>query len=178
MKRLMILTTPIATALVLAACGSGGGSAARSATTVSARQLSGVGNVLVGPSGKALYTPDQETGGKILCTGPCTAFWKPLTPGAGAPTAPVGAGMLGEITRPDGTKQITENGRPLYTFAEDSPGRVTGNGFTDQFAGHHFTWHVVRAGGSTTQSSGSRGAGAAGQTGQPGGGYGGSGYSY
>ena len=42
---------------------------------------------------------------------------------------------------------MTTNGRPLYTFAEDSPGKSTGDGFTDDFDGVHFEWHVVLAGG-------------------------------
>ena len=32
------------------------------------------------------------------------------------------------ITRPDGTKQLVVGGKPLYTFAQDKPGSVTGNG--------------------------------------------------
>jgi hypothetical protein len=36
---------------------------------------------------------------------------------------------------------------------EDSPGKSTGDGFTDDFSGHHFTWHVVHAGGKTTQGA-------------------------
>jgi hypothetical protein len=51
--------------------------------------------------------------------------------------------------------QVTINGRPLYTFAEDSPGQVTGNGFKAQFGGHHFTWNVVRAIGTTLSGPGS-----------------------
>jgi predicted lipoprotein with Yx(FWY)xxD motif len=118
-----------------------------------------VGTVLVDASGRALYTPDQEARGKIVCTGACNAFWKPLTAGAGKPTAPAGAGTLGVISRPDGTRQITAGGKPLYTFAEDSPGKATGDGFTDDFAGHHFTWHIVHAGGTKSSGNGATGGG-------------------
>jgi hypothetical protein len=42
------------------------------------------------------------------------------------------------ITRPDGTKQVTINGYPVYYYAGDkAPGQVTGNG-----AGG--TWHVIK----------------------------------
>jgi predicted lipoprotein with Yx(FWY)xxD motif len=138
--------------LAIAACGGGGktsstASAPASPATVSVRQLSGVGSVLVDRSGKALYTPDQEASGKILCDGTCTAFWKPLEAGAGKPTAGAGAGKLGVIKRPDGTMQVTSSGKPLYTFSEDSAGKVTGNGFSDDFGGRHFTWHVVNSSG-------------------------------
>jgi hypothetical protein len=71
------------------------------------------------------------------------AFWKPLEPDTSTPTAAPGAGTLGVIKRPDGTMQVTDNHKPLYTFSEDSPGKATGNGSTDEFGGHHFTWHVI-----------------------------------
>jgi hypothetical protein len=43
--------------------------------------------------------------------------------------------------------QVTAGGRPLYTFTQDSPGNVKGNGFTDDFNGQHLTWHAVTADG-------------------------------
>ncbi len=59
---------------------------------------------------------------------------------------------LGVITRPDGTKQVTAEGKPLYTFAEDSAGEVTGDGVSDEFGEQYFTWHVVVADSSATSS--------------------------
>jgi predicted lipoprotein with Yx(FWY)xxD motif len=149
--------------LAIAACGGGGisgaSSAARSDTssaTVSVRQLPNVGSVLVDHAGKALYSSDLEAGGKVVCDDPgCNAFWKPLTFSGGKPSASGGAAKLGVITRPDGSRQVTDNGKPLYTFSEDSPGKATGNGFTDDFGGHHFTWNVVRAGGATGSATAS-----------------------
>lgn len=180
MKRLITLGTAIIAAAALAACGSSSGGATTSAhtdsgsTTVSVRQLPSVGSVLVERSGKALYSSDVEANGKIACEAACTSFWRPLTPGAGKPTASTGAGKLGVITRPDGSRQVTDDGRPLYTFSEDSPGKATGNGFTDDFAGHHFTWKIVRAGG-TTASGPAQSAGTGtttSTTSSPGGSYG------
>ena len=166
MKRLIPLGMAIAAVVALAACGGGnsnGGSASASGgagsgtgsgNTVSVRQLSGVGSVLVDQTGKALYSSDLEASGKIVCDDPaCNAFWKPLTLSAGKPTASSGAGKLGVITRPDGSTQVTASGKPLYTFSEDSPGKATGDGFTDDFGGHHFTWDVVHAGGTTTSGA-------------------------
>ena len=187
MKRLLM--TPgiaIAAALALSACGGGGssgtsgnnasgaaGSGAAGSDPVSVRQLSGVGSVLVDPSGKALYSPEQEASGKIICTGGCNAFWKPVVAGAAAPKSASGTGTLGVIKRPDGGVQLTANGKPLYTFVEDSPGNATGNGFTDDFGGHHFIWHVVRAGGTTaTVAAGGGGTNAPSTTGSSSGGLG------
>ena len=104
------------------------------------------------PSGQALYSPDQEANGKILCTGACTSFWTPLA-ADGTPTAAAGVAQLGVIDRPDGTKQVTADGKPLYTFTEDSPGQVNGNGFSDAFGSQHFTWHAVLASGMAAGSA-------------------------
>jgi predicted lipoprotein with Yx(FWY)xxD motif len=184
-KRLITLGTALAAAVGVAACGGGGSSAgiastsggagpsAPSSSTVAVRQLPGVGSVLVDRTGNALYSSDLEASGKIVCDGACNAFWKPLTLSAGKPTASTGAGKLGVITRPDGGRQVTVNGKPLYTFVEDSPGHAAGNGFRDDFGGHHFTWNVVRAGGITTSGAGSSSSGATpGSTGASSGGYG------
>ena len=169
MKRLLtILTTSTAAAVILAACGSSGysgssGSPATassgSAAPVAVKNVDGVGNVLVDSSGQALYSPDQEASGKILCTGACTTFWMPLAAADGTPSAATGVTQLGVIDRPDGTKQITAAGKPLYTFTEDSPGEVKGNGFADAFGSQHFTWHAVLASG-TAASGATTSAGA------------------
>jgi predicted lipoprotein with Yx(FWY)xxD motif len=169
MMRLMAPGALVAAALVLGGCGGGGdsdssGSSAPAATTVSVQKLSGVGSVLVDQGGKAVYSSDLEAGGKIICGAGCTAFWKPVTVAGGKPTAPSDAVKLGVIKRPDGSMQVTAAGKPLYTFSEDSPGKVTGDGFTDDFDGHHFTWHVVSSGGKPAGGGGAgddsaRGAG-------------------
>jgi predicted lipoprotein with Yx(FWY)xxD motif len=51
---------------------------------------------------------------------------------------------LATLTRPDGSKQVTLNGAPLYTFSFDhAAGDLKGNGFKDTFNGVHFTWHAA-----------------------------------
>ena len=93
MKKLFTFGAVIAVAAVLAACGgSSGGESATAASsgggTVSVAEIEGAGNVLVDSSGQALYASEQETGaGKVMCTGACTSFWKPLTISGGAPKA-------------------------------------------------------------------------------------------
>lgn len=153
MKAILPLGTAIAAAVAIAGCASStttsGGSAAR-ATTVSARQIAGTGSVLVDAKGAALYAPDQERGGTIRCMGGCTSVWKPLTLAGGTPTGP---GKLGVVTRPDGSRQVTANGRPLYSFAPERPGTVSGNGARDAFGGRHFTWHVVKANGTASTAA-------------------------
>jgi predicted lipoprotein with Yx(FWY)xxD motif len=158
MKRLLTSRAALAATLALAACGGGGGSSdsattAGSTTTVAVKQVDGIGRVLVDASGKALYSSDVEADGEVRCTGACTSFWEPLTLDSGTPTAAAGTGTLDVIKRPDGTNQITVNGKPLYTFSEDAPDKVGGNGFTDDFDGRHFTWNAVLAGGKAAGAS-------------------------
>jgi predicted lipoprotein with Yx(FWY)xxD motif len=146
----------VALALALSACGGGGDEDAGPAAapsgsgmsdTVAVTSVDGVGEVLVDADGAALYSADQEADGEILCVDGCAAIWLPLTLPAGAagPTADDDLqDRLGVVTRPDGTEQIAFDGMPLYRFAEDpEPGAVTGDGFSDTFAGTLFTWHVA-----------------------------------
>jgi predicted lipoprotein with Yx(FWY)xxD motif len=165
MKRLLGSMAVTGLALALAACGSSDGSSSSgtqpgTSSTVSVASVGGVANVLVDAAGKPLYSPDQEADGMIRCTGACTSFWMPLAPGAGTPNA--NGLTFAVISRPDGSQQVTADGKPLYTFAEDSAGQLKGNGFSDDFNGQQFTWHVVVAGGGaapTAPASNSGGSG-------------------
>jgi predicted lipoprotein with Yx(FWY)xxD motif len=163
-KRLLATGAALAASLALAACGGGdsdssdSATAAASGTTVAVKSIDGVGDVLVDSSGKALYASDVEADGKVRCTGACTSFWKPLTIDSPKPVAAKGVGKLGVVSRPDGAKQVTVGGKLLYTFSEDAPGKVEGNGFADDFDGRHFTWNAVLAGGDVAGSSGGGGS--------------------
>jgi predicted lipoprotein with Yx(FWY)xxD motif len=161
MRRLLTTSAALGATLVLAACGGGRSGSSDSApsaragrTTVAIKQVDGIGRVLVDASGKALYSSDVEADGNVRCTGACTSFWEPLIIGSQTPKATAGAGTLDVVERPDGTKQVAVDGKPLYTFSEDTPHKVEGNGFTDDFGGRHFTWNAVLAGGKAAGTSG------------------------
>jgi predicted lipoprotein with Yx(FWY)xxD motif len=164
MKRLLTAVAAAVAVLALAACGGGGAdsssdssaatTSSNDAATVSVEEIGDAGRVLVGPDGKALYTADQEADSNVLCNDACLSFWTPLTIDEGAPTASSVPGMLGVSERPDGIRQVTLDGKRLYSFAEDDPGEVTGDGFEDSFDGQQFTWHVARVAGSPDSDSG------------------------
>jgi predicted lipoprotein with Yx(FWY)xxD motif len=168
MNKLLILGAAAAASIMLAACGGGSSSDSTApvngSKTVAVESMDGIGKVLVDSRGKALYASDVEADGKVHWTS--NSFWKPLTVDAGKPTAPAGVGRLGVIKRPDGARQVTVDGRLLYTFTEDSPGRAQGNGFSDQLNGRRFTWHAVLAGGKIASRSGNGRSGSS--TGQQG----------
>ncbi|HKD99336.1 MAG TPA: hypothetical protein VKB69_17295 [Micromonosporaceae bacterium] len=146
--------------LAIAGCGSGSGGTGAAGTsngsTVSVRTVNGAGSTLTGADGKTLYFADQEANKQIKCTGGCLSFWEPLTVASGmTPTAGSGVtGTLATVHRPDGTVQVTYNGKPLYEFAEDSgPGQAKGNGFADSFNGTDFTWHAATPSGAAPAPS-------------------------
>ena len=154
-------------ALGVSACGGGNSNADAASTSakhlVSAKTISGA-TVLVNSRGRAIYSPAQEKSGKIKCTASCTAIWPPVKAGSAKARKNAGVGHLGTVTRPDGKKQLTYKGRPLYTFKPEGKGKVTGDGVKDSFGGTKFTWHVVK----TKKSSAKTKPAPA-----PGGGYGG-----
>ena len=156
-------------AIGLAACGgssnsSNSASAAANTTaggtdTLATKSISGVGTVLVDSKGDALYTNNQDSGMNVACTGSCTAIWVPvMAPSSGQPTSSDQAvqAKLGTI-KSKGGSQVTFGGMPLYSFVQDSPGQVTGNGVTDSFGGTSFTWTVASTGAVSSSSSSSSG---------------------
>jgi predicted lipoprotein with Yx(FWY)xxD motif len=169
-----VLGLALATALVLAACGGGDGATGQttegqatngSGDTLSSQSIDGMA-VLVDSQGRALYSPDQERSGKVVCTAGCTTIWEPLAASGPASAPGALAKDLGTVKRPDGEQQVTFRGRPLYTFTEEGPGQLTGDGFKDSFGGTSFTWRAVFAPGgappassTTTAPAGSSGYG-------------------
>lgn len=170
---LMALSVPLI-AIGLAACGgssnssnSSNGASSNAATpvaqtsastdTVSTKSVSGVGTVLVDSKGDVLYTNNQDTASKMACTAACQSIWPALmAPSGGQPTSSDSA-VQGKLAVANG--QVTFNGKPLYTFVQDSPGQATGNGFMDSFGGTSFTWTAAMSSG--TAANGSSGSGAA-----------------
>jgi predicted lipoprotein with Yx(FWY)xxD motif len=102
--------------------------------------------VLADSDGRTLYTAPVERGGKILCVEACTAFWAPVVASpddADSAAAELGA-ELDVVDRPEGDRQLTLGGLPLYTFTEEGPGQLEGDGFVDDFQGTHFEWEAAR----------------------------------
>ena len=99
-----------------------------------------LGDYVAGENGMALYVflPDDGTGGSE-CNDQCATNWPPLT---GAVAAGTGVtGELGEITRDDGTSQVTLGGWPLYYFiGDEAAGDVNGQGLQD-------VWYLASADG-------------------------------
>ena len=149
--------------LALAGCGShassqtaaASGSGQGSSAVVTVSDASGH-SVLVTASGRALYFSDQERN-KVLCTsGACEAIWTPFTVKnmRSLTAAPTLDRQLGTVARPDGSTQVTLDGRPLYTFSFDhAAGQVNGDGQKDSFDGTDFSWHVATPSGTAAAAA-------------------------
>jgi predicted lipoprotein with Yx(FWY)xxD motif len=88
-----------------------------------------ISQYLVGTTGNALYTYGGDSSGKSTCTGQCLTIWPAYVDTGSTTGLPKGVGV---IKRTDnGQEQYTYNGHPLYYFASDSAGQVTGNGESD-----------------------------------------------
>lgn len=140
-----------AVALAVAGCGGddeeNAGAAGASAGLVSVATVDGT-DVLADADGRTLYTAPVERGGKILCVDACTAFWAPVAASpddADSAGAELGADF-GVVERPEGNRQLTLDGLPLYTFTDEGPGQLEGDGFVDDFQGTTFEWEAARAG--------------------------------
>jgi len=95
---------------------------------------SSVGPVMTTPQGMTVYTYDQDTPGVSNCYGECATHWPPVT--ASAAAQPYGNMTI--INRSDGRRQWAYNGRPLYTYVDDTKG---GDAMGDKEGG---VWHVVQ----------------------------------
>ena len=148
-----------ATALGIVGCGGGEGDeravAGTDAGIASVASVEG-SDVLVDSDGRTLYTAPVERGGKILCVAACTSFWEPAvaSPDDAESSAEELEADLGVVDRPDGDRQLTFNGLPLYTFSEEDAGQLEGDGFVDDFQGTHFEWEAARLSGSSGSSGG------------------------
>lgn len=103
-----------------------------------------LGTIIVDGKGLTAYYYDKDTPdtGTSACTGGCAAAWPAVEAGSMKPNVVGVTGKVGTITGVDGKPQITIDGRPIYTYAEDTkPGDVTGQGVGD-------VWYAVNADGS------------------------------
>jgi predicted lipoprotein with Yx(FWY)xxD motif len=121
----------VASAL-LAGC-SGGGSAGGGSPTilpppanaVLATAIIGGKPAFVNSVQHAVYTFDGDTvPNQSNCTGACAAVWPPVAPPNVALTSP-----FASFTRSDGSTELSYNGKPLYTFVNDTqPDMASGDG--------------------------------------------------
>ena len=100
------------------------------------------GRVLATSMGRTLYLSTGDGKNKSHCGGSCLTYWLPLLT-TGKPVAGMGVkqSLLSTLTRPNGKKQVTYNGHPLYKYVGDTKaGKTTGEGVDG-------VWFAVKANG-------------------------------
>jgi predicted lipoprotein with Yx(FWY)xxD motif len=99
------------------------GPGAKLTTELRGTTVKRMGSVVENQDGFVLYRFDADVAGatpKSNCNGACAKVWPPaLTEGARPKLAGVDAAKVGTVTREDGTKQLTVNGWPVYTYVGD-----------------------------------------------------------
>ncbi|MDQ4047262.1 MAG: hypothetical protein M3127_07865 [Actinomycetota bacterium] len=89
------------------------------------------GEIVVDGKGMSVYyfTKDVKDSGKSNCTGDCLVKWPPVLTTNDTPTVEGVTGKVGTIDTPDGKKQVTVEGMPVYLWEKDkAPGDITGQG--------------------------------------------------
>jgi len=110
--------------------------AALAAGSAFAQSVAEKNGLLTDASGRTLYVFTKDTPNKSVCNGGCAAAWPPFLVKEGE----TARGAYAIVTRDDGSKQWSMNGKPLYHFAADTqPGDAKGEG-------QGGVWFVVRAG--------------------------------
>jgi predicted lipoprotein with Yx(FWY)xxD motif len=99
--------------------------------------------ILVDAKGLPLYYYQADTARRSLVSGELARLWPPLL--SAKPTATGARGRLTALKVATG-HQVTYNGHFLYTFIDDSPGHVSGQGVSNFFLA---TPHLKTIGGST-----------------------------
>jgi predicted lipoprotein with Yx(FWY)xxD motif len=139
-------------ALVSAAgCGSSNGEQPTVQNSVTTRgatvtsKPSSIGTILADASGRTLYVFSADSDGKSACTAACPGAWPPATASGGVTaTGEVQQDKLGLMTIDGGAKQITYDGKPLYTYVKDRKKKdVKGQG-QNSFGGD---WSAIRPNG-------------------------------
>jgi predicted lipoprotein with Yx(FWY)xxD motif len=141
--------------VMLAACGSSAASSPASGSSpskaavasgpgVKTMNISGRGTVLTDTAGHTLYWYAIDTPTASKCNGVCATFWPPVSASLKVAHGVSLPGKWGSVTRADGTKQLTYDGHPLYTFKLDTkPGQVKGNGLTTSGGASADLWWAV-----------------------------------
>lgn len=88
------------------------------------------GRVIANGAGMTLYVfvDDLLTKSPSACVGDCRNDWPPALARGRVRVASGITGRIGTIDRFGQGRQLTMDGRPLYTFSGDTPGEIRGNG--------------------------------------------------
>ncbi|QRP43984.1 hypothetical protein I6J71_32345 [Amycolatopsis sp. FDAARGOS 1241] len=90
-----------------------------------------LGPVVVDGSGFTVYRYDRDSAkpSRSRCDEECTQQWLPVRASGDVKLTGIDRALVGSVTRPDGTDQVTLAGWPLYRYTGDEmPGQTAGQG--------------------------------------------------
>jgi predicted lipoprotein with Yx(FWY)xxD motif len=90
-----------------------------------------LGAIVVDGRGYVLYRYDRDSldPSRSTCLGACAQRWPPVPAATDLRVVGIDRALVGTLTRPDGTAQLTLAGWPLYEYSGDRmPGDVNGQG--------------------------------------------------
>jgi predicted lipoprotein with Yx(FWY)xxD motif len=134
----------IATVSAATAAAATASTAAQRGTTIRLEKTS-AGKLLTANNGFTLYQFSRDSRNKDQCVkiNGCMAIWPPVTTKAKpVATKGVNAKLLGTIKLPNGSRQVTYAGHPLYKYSGDAGPRQTDYLGFNALGG---TWHGVDA---------------------------------
>jgi predicted lipoprotein with Yx(FWY)xxD motif len=101
-----------------------------------------LGPVVIDGQGYLVYRSDRDSPSRSACLDACTNQWLPVPYTAGLRVAGIDRQLVGDLVRPDGTRQATLAGWPLYGYAGDlKPGDANGEDLDH-------AWYVIAPDGS------------------------------
>jgi predicted lipoprotein with Yx(FWY)xxD motif len=127
--------------LLLLASLAGAPSVFASTGTITVTHNPTFGNILTDGDGRTLYRFTRDTlNSSSACYNRCATVWPPLLVADGNPVAGEGldGGLLGVLTRTDGTRQVMYNGMPLYYYQNDAAAGDTKGQYLND------AWFVVK----------------------------------
>lgn len=157
-----LLASPLLLA-ALAACGnsgnsgtpssSGGGGSTQGASSgavLSVRSTS-LGPVMVDSQGRTVYLLTADTPNHSSCNAACLNYWPPVKAPSSVPKSLPGiTAKISSTQTMTGSRILTANGWPLYTYVGDAkPGDVKGEEIKN-FGG---TWYALSAAGNKVEPS-------------------------
>ncbi|MEU9558617.1 SCO0930 family lipoprotein [Streptomyces fumanus] len=90
-----------------------------------------IGELVTDGTGRTLYRFDADTAdpSEATCEADCATAWPPVAADDAIAGEGIDETLLGEVTRADGTRQLTIGGWPAYRYAKDTrAGDVKGQG--------------------------------------------------
>ncbi|KPI17027.1 hypothetical protein OK074_1820 [Actinobacteria bacterium OK074] len=111
--------------------GQAAGASTQTAGELKLADNASLGKVVTDGAGLTLYRFDNDTAEppKSTCDGTCATTWPPVPANDVTAGAGIDKTLLGEVTRSDGSKQLTVAGWPMYRYAKDTKaGDVNGEG--------------------------------------------------